>query len=145
MKSEFLTHLQVDYLDDENFFLLSVLRYQSAILGGIIEAEIRFVSDGSSVPRVPIIYELYGNRAHHESVIHDRLYRAIGHMIRVTFPDGSSQFVYVTKAMADSVFKEAMIVRGKKPYIVEGMYLGVKFGGRSSYESGPSRFKILDS
>lgn len=134
--SEFLTTLSGDWIDDERFKLTKPLLYQSDILlkeapnvkDGILEMMPGFVTDFSSVPRVPIIYELFGNRAHHESVPHDFMYQT--HL--------------VPKHMADRVFLEAMMVRKKPGYIRVPMYWGVVLGGGSSYDSGPSRYLILN-
>lgn len=143
-KSRFLTELDRRDLDDENSFLLSPLRYFSELLGGIIEVETGFVSDGSSTPRVPIVYDLYGDRSHREGFIHDRIYRAPNHVMNVEYPDGTVKLRTFAKSEADSIFKEAMIARGKPWYVVQGMFLGVKFGGLSSWLTGFQRFKIVD-
>jgi len=147
MKSEFLTTLDGRQIDDENFMLLADLRYQSAILGGIVTVPKGFVTDFASVPRVPIIYEAFGDYAHHESVVHDFLYQS--HMINVqplaqNGVIGAPILIPVSKSLADNVFKEAMICRKKPKWKVWGMYMGVVLGGASSYASGPSRFKILN-
>lgn len=145
MNPKFLTELETRDLDDKNFVLLSHLLYRSSILGGIMEAEEGFVSDGSSTPRIPVIFWLYGDRSHREGVIHDRLYRSPGHKIRILREDGTTVEISVSKNMADSVFKEAMEAREKAWYVKYGMWLGVKLGGFSSYRTGPERFKILTS
>lgn len=134
--SQFLTALAGEWIDDERFELLKPLRYQSDILlkefptikDGILEIVDGFVTDFASVPRVPIVYELFGDKAHHESVPHDFMY----------------QTHVVPKSVADRVFLEAMAVRGKPPYIRYPMYWGVVLGGQSSYDSGPSRYLVLN-
>lgn len=137
--SQFLTPLDGRWLDDDRFMLLSPLIYESGLLrrttglkgdlaDGILPIPAGFVTDFASVPRVPIVYTLFGDRAHHESVPHDFLYQT--HL--------------TTKPVADKLFREAMVARGKPGYIVEGMYWGVVLGGRSSYNSGPSRYKVLN-
>jgi len=143
LKSELLTELETRDLDDKNFVLLSPLRYRSKILNGIIEAEYGFVSDGSSTPRVPIIFELYGDVAHREGVLHDRIYRAKDHIMKIYQDDGTFVETFIPKHTADSVFKEIMIVRNKPFYQKEGMWLGVVIGGYESYRTGYSRFLIL--
>lgn len=139
---EFLTHLDKRDIDDKKFYLLAPLRYRSKLLGGIVEAEIGFESDGSSVPRVPIAYWFYGDRAHHESVIHDRLYRSPNRTITVALDNGSAKTVEITKGLADDVFLEAMAIRDKGYFIRKPMFWGVMWGGFSSWKSGPKRFKI---
>lgn len=135
--SKFLTTLAGEWLDDDvRFKLTQPLRYQSDILlkevplikDGILEIGKGFVTDFASVPRVPVAYYLFGDRAHHESVPHDYLYQT--HL--------------VSKSIADRVFLEAMKVRGKPVQIRLPMYWGVVLGGGSSYKSGPSRYLVLN-
>ena len=143
MEAKFLTELEVRYLDDENAVLLSPLWYQSKILNGILKIPQGFVNDFSSTPRVPIVYMAYGNRAHHEGVPHDFLYRSPDHLVEITREDGTVEKVIVSKFTADKVYLEAMGVRGKKTWIKFGMFLGVLFGGFSSYRTGHERFRIM--
>lgn len=141
--SKFLTRLGGDWMDDDRRFVLARdLIYQSDLLGklgygvkiegltmvGLIEVPKGFVTDFASVPRVPVIYTMFGDRAHHESVVHDYLY----------------QTNLVPRGVADKVFREAMVAQGKSKFISQGMYLGVVLGGRSSYKTGPSRYQVLN-
>lgn len=128
MESRFLTELESRDLDDKRIMLLRPLEYQSAILGKTITVPKGFVSDKASVPRVPIAYWLFGDRAHREAVIHDYIYQT--HMVE--------------KKVADKIFLEAMKARNKGVFVRVAMYWGVVLGGRSSYRSGPKRFKILN-
>lgn len=140
---KFLTELETRQLDDKNSVLLKPLQYRSEILGGILEVETGFISDGSSTPRVPFIYAFYGGRAHREGFVHDRLYRAPGHRVAIILADGSIKTIYVSKRTCDKTYMEAMIAREKEWYIRKGMYAGVYFGGFRSYRTGPERFKII--
>jgi hypothetical protein len=82
-----------------------------------------FQTDLASVPRVPVIFMLWGDRAHRPAVLHDYLYRKDS---RPT----------VTKAMADAFFREAILATetGFRGWFVAwGMWLGVVLGGWSSY------------
>lgn len=124
----FLTELDGRWLDDKRFMLLSDLVYESDILKATLTVPKGFVTDFASVPRVPIAYWLFGDRAHHESVPHDFLY----------------QTHKSSRADADKLFLEAMIVRKKPLYIRQPMYWGVVLGGASSYADGPERFEILN-
>lgn len=119
--SKFLTNLVIEQITDKIFSLVSPLIYQSDILGGFkIEVPAGFYSDGASVPRVPIAYMLFGDRAHHEAVLHDYLYR------RDSIPE-------VDFSTANDVFREAMKARDKSWLIRWPMYLGVKLGGYPNY------------
>lgn len=109
----FATKLYVDVLDDGLYKLTAPLVYYSDILAKEIESPEDRETDFASVPRVPIVYWFYGNRAHHESAIHDELYRS----------------GIVTRRTADRIFLEAMKSRGKGLFVRWGMYLGVRLGG----------------
>ena len=102
------------------------LVYQSKNLGKIIVPTF-FYTDLASVPRVPLIYMIWGNRAHREAVLHDFLYRK----------DAKPQLSF---SEANNIFKEAMISRGQPFYIYHPMWLGVTLGGKSSYH----RMNVMD-
>jgi len=120
MKSGFLTTLQGEWIDDKNFKLTSGLIYNSKLLNMTLKVPSGFITDFASVPRVPIAYTLFGNKAHHESVIHDYLYRTTPHLC--------------TRRQADNVFKEAMTSRKKGFFVKGSMWLGVRLGGKSSWK-----------
>jgi len=124
VKSQFVTELVVRSLDDSTWVLTEPLIYDSDIYNGRIVVPAGYRTDLASVPRVPIFYTAFGNRAHRESVVHDWLYGT--HL--------------VPRNAADRIFLEAMKVRGKALWIRQGMYWGVRIGGASSYESGPERY-----
>lgn len=83
-----------------------------------------FQTDLASVPRIPIVFLLWGDRAHREAVLHDYLYRV----------DAKPS---VTKTAADCLFKQAMISRGQPWSIYYPMWLGVKLCGGSAYHKLP--------
>jgi hypothetical protein len=120
MKSEFRTILVGEWVNDEVFKLHEDLIYYSELLGTDIIVPKGFETDFASVPRLPFIYSLFGDRAHHESVIHDYLYRTLPHIC--------------TREQADKVFLEAMTIREKNWFIRESMFIGVRFGGKSSWK-----------
>ena len=117
--SKFLSALDGRSVDDKLWLLLSPLHYESDILGPI-KVPLGFMTDFASVPRVPIAYMLFGDRAHRESVIHDYLYRT----------DSVPQATY---SQANDVFLEAMRVRGKGYFVRYAMYWGVVLGGWTAY------------
>jgi len=117
---QFMTELDVSLLDDDRVWVLnSPLVYVSEIVG-LVVVPTSLMTDFASVPRVPIVYYFYGNRAHRESVVHDYLFR-INSKPQATFDQ------------ANRVFREAMICRGKSKFVQKGMYAGVCVGGRGSY------------
>lgn len=156
LKSEFLTPLNYRPIDDKEYVLLSDLVYRSALLGGTITMPKGFVFDGASVPRIPIVYMLFGDRAHYEAVPHDFGYRSPGHIVQVDRPNGVVDLVLLTKKMCDDIFLEAMkvrqeeyekngIVKHRKGWFIRSfMWSGVWIGGYSSYKNGPKNFKIIE-
>lgn len=96
------------------------LVYYSIKLGRIIEIPELFQTDLASVPRVPIAYMMWGDKAHREAVLHDYLFRKNSDPV-------------VAFYLANYLFKEAMISRGQPVYIYNPMFWGVCLGGKSSY------------
>jgi len=117
--SKFLTELDGRCISDKIWMLLSPLRYESDILG-LIKVPTGFQTDFASVPRVPFVYEFFGDRAHREAVLHDYLYRI-------------DSIPLATYSQANAVFFEAMQERGKGPVVRYGMWWGVVLGGWTAY------------
>jgi hypothetical protein len=121
----FFTNLQDECVDDLAnsgrgiWKVLSPLSFQSDILDKTITVEPGFLTDYASVPRVPILYWLFGDTSHQPAVIHDWLYH---------------HHEVCDEATANLVFFEAMKAEGIPTWRRYAMYLGVKFGGRSSWE-----------
>ena len=129
MKSQFLTGLDITLKNDTDciYILDSPLEYYSESLKTKITVPIKFHTDFASVPRIPIIYELYGNRAHREAVIHDYL-----------FCKDSIPLVSFMKA--NWIFLEAMKARNKNFFIRQHMFAGVCIGSYFCFH----RRKVLD-
>ena len=119
--SKFLSELVIrECQSDDNLWQLDDdLNYQSDLVG-IVHIPAGFYTDLASVPRVPFIYESWGNRCHRASVIHDFLYRI----------DSVPQATY---RQANAVFREAMESTGAGWDIRWPMWLGVFLGGWTSY------------
>lgn len=96
LASRFLTALDVreecEY--DGTWRLLAPLRYESKLLGRMIEVPADFITDFASVPRLPLVYLAAGGRGNKAAVIHDWLYTT----------------QEVARSIADSVLAEAMAV-----------------------------------
>lgn len=122
MKSGFQTALNAELKDgnDRIWIVCKPLKCWSELLGRMIVVPPWFETDFASVPRVPVIYEAWGDRAHREAVLHDYLYRI-------------DSVPVVKKSEADNIFLEAMQSTGKPWYISRFMYWGVCLGGGSSY------------
>ena len=128
--AEFCTDLDCKLINNDSVWCLnSPLVYTSDIVGKV-EVPAGFETDFASVPRVPIAYSLFGDRAHREAVIHDYLYRT----------DSVPQ---VSRSKADNVFFEAMKVRGKSFFVRYSMYWGVVLGGWTAYHKKNVMEKIV--
>ena len=126
-KSGFMSELDAIFHDDSIYILAAPLIYWSAVLDCSITVPVGFQTDLASVPRLPVIYSLWGDRAHREAVLHDALYR-IDSVPSVSCPQ------------ANRVFLEAMESRGVSVWIRWPMYWGVCAFGWCSYH----RKKIKD-
>lgn len=119
-KAKFITSLVAESLQDGTWQLASDLVYYSKIYDNIIKVPTGWITDLASVPRsIPIVYAAFGDRAHHESVIHDRIYW-LGN---------------VKRKLADDIFLEAMICRKKPWWIRQGMYCGVRLFGWKAWKN----------
>lgn len=134
--SKFLTELNVRLREDGDhvFTLNTPLIYESDLLGCIVKVPHEYVSDISelaatvqnfetdlaSVPRLPFVYDLWGDRAHREAIIHDYLFRK----------DSKPVVSFMT---ANRVFLEAMKCRGKSWYIRYPMFWGACIGAYPAY------------
>jgi len=94
-----------------------------------------FETDLASVPRVPVIYEIWGDKCHREAVLHDYCYRLYA---SVMHPKGP--LTEISKEDADWYFRMAMISRGQPYYIYQPMYLAVRAFARRHYH----RMQIWD-
>jgi len=111
--AQFLSELDVHLQSgcDTVWILDAPLIYQSDIVGRV-EVPKDFQTDLASVPRIPFIFELFGNRAHRSAVVHDYLYRV-------------DSVPLATKLQADRVFFEAMAATDKPYYVRLCMFIGV--------------------
>lgn len=109
----------------------------------VITVPAGFETDLASVPRLPFIYTMWGDRAHREAVLHDYCYR-IGAVIH--YADG--RMLPIPKEDGDWYFRMAMIsesIEFKKKrqpyYIYQPMYLAVRCAGGSSFH----KKNVMDS
>jgi hypothetical protein len=89
-----------------------------------------FITDYASVPRAPLTYLLFGGRGNAAAVVHDYLYQ-------IHLPE-------VGKATADNVFREALGALGYNAATCWAMYKAVDLFGGPAFDSGPSRYKVLN-
>ena len=123
----FFSTLQVAKLPDGQWRLLAPLRYQSAVLGRLVEVPTGFLTDFSSVPRLPLAYLLAGDTAHEAAVVHDWLYQ-----VRIS-----------TRTQADAILAEAMAVTGEPRWRRGLMWAAVRVGGGWAWYTGPRRYSAL--
>lgn len=121
--SAFIGALRTDLIKDDEaglFELVLPFGYASDVAGKTFTAPIGFRTDFCSVPRVPIAYEMLGNRARMAGTIHDWLYTSHE----------------VDRKMADEVLREMLLLEGVDHFEAMEFYLAVRAGGGSHW--GPS-------
>lgn len=98
---KFLTELDVKRLPDKDgrkqWKLLAPLIYESSTVGLII-VPTGFITDFSSVPRLPFVYWFFGGRGDQEGVLHDFLY---------SNPHATGNGLTVDRSLADKVLRGA--------------------------------------
>lgn len=115
MMLEFLNEPVVRVLGPDAFqlqedFLVKVMDHTLVVPAG-------FVTDFESVPRLPVVYALFKNRAPKSATLHDWLYST-----RV-----------MPRATCDEIFLAAMEREGIPWWMRRAMYLGVRVGGAKAY------------
>jgi hypothetical protein len=130
--SMFVTELQLQVLRDARglplrsregkqlYMVLQTFIYASDI-AGVIAVPAGFVTDLGSVPRLPIIYLLFGDAFPWAAVVHDFLYSA---------KSGPT----VSRKMADDVLREACEVIGEPAWRRNAVWAAVRAAGGSRFE-----------
>lgn len=129
----FLNHLINEEIGELNgktiYSLRQALYYVTHEYETIVVPE-GFQHDLASVPRIPLAYAAWGDRAHREAVLHDYLYRCNSNPV-------------CTREEADYHFKMAMISRHQSWRIYYPMYLGVRMFGMFAYHKLNVEHKFL--
>jgi hypothetical protein len=129
--SRFLTPLQVQEVDEfANLWkLLAPLRYQSDLLGRVVEVPAGFVTDFASVPRLPFVFLAEGGKGDQAAVAHDWAY--------------STRFV--DRATADALLREALLATGYGQITAGAFYAAVRMFGQSHWtaENVPQSPEVL--
>ena len=118
----FKTKLQVES-DGKYWKLLTPLIFESTE-HGIIRVPAGFKTDFASVPRIPIVYSMFGNTSHSAAVIHDWLYSGRGG---------------VTRKGADEVFVEAMKAKKQSEWRRKPMFWAVRLFAGFAYSKEKKR------
>ncbi len=79
-------------------------------------------SDFCSVPRVPLAYDMLGNRARKSGAVHDQLYKS--HI--------------VPRETADQVLREMLLLDGVGHFEAQEFYLAVRMFGGSHWGPDPA-------
>lgn len=114
---EFKTKLQVES-DGKDWRLLQSLIFDSDEYG-IIRVPVDFKTDFASVPRLPLVYSLFGNTSHSAAVVHDYLY---------------SGQMNISRKGADEIFIEAMKSRKQSKWRRKPMFWAVRLFSGFAYK-----------
>lgn len=118
--SEFHGDLIVKLVQDDRqglWELVQPLSFQSDLLGRVITAPVGYRTDFCSVPRVPFVFDILGDRARKSGTLHDWLYSS-----------------HITdRKTADDVLREMLLVDGIGPTEARMFYLAVRAGGGSHW------------
>ncbi len=83
-----------------------------------------FITDFASVPRIPLIFDAFGDRANLAATLHDWLYCVDPVTKKHPVPD---------RETADALLREAAIAQGVPHWVAEALYQGVRVGGESHW------------
>lgn len=123
--SAFVGDLMVKLVQDDEsgiWELLAPFSFQSSTTGTTITAPQGFRTDFCSVPRVPLAYDMLGNRARMSGTIHDYLYTTH------EFP----------REVADQVLREMLTVNDVGDFEAEIFYQAVRAYGGSHWGPTPT-------
>lgn len=115
--SGFYGNLEVVQIEENKWRILTPLKYQSNILGNVLEVPAGFVTDFTTVPRLPVVYLLFDGYGDRAAVVHDYLYRS----------------GIKSRATCDLVFREALIADGVSSWRATLMYAAVRTFGIKFY------------
>lgn len=120
--STFLTPLEVTPLEDGvNWRVEQAFDFESVVLQAVIAVPAGFVTDFASIPRA--LWTIVGaptGKYTRAAVVHDLLYR--------------TPTILCTRALADNVLYEAMVVSRVEGIQRWAIYRGVRLGGGSSFK-----------
>lgn len=127
---------------------ISPLIFHSEKYGDLL-VPVGFRTNYASVPRLPLVFLLAGDKAHKPASLHDLCY-TIHALLRVSFDvaAGTYQFLQrlpIDREQADDLFLECL---DKEPLVGEGlakaMHTGVRWFGRSSWEDDTNILQLPD-
>jgi hypothetical protein len=105
-----------------------------------------FETDLASIPRIPVVWFLWGDRVHREGALHDFAYRQDSYYFIID-DDGSliKVDVQISRSDADDLLKEAIESQSKSHdaqpwWISKPIWAGVRVGGWYAYH----KMKVAD-
>lgn len=122
--SAFIGNLDTRLIKDDKDGLVQLLApfsFQSDRLKRTFTAPVGFQTDYCSVPRVPLAYDMLGNRARMSGTIHDWLYSSHE----------------TTREEADQVLHEMLLIDGVSECEAGQFYLAVRMFGASHWGPDP--------
>lgn len=131
----FRTHLEmreVGEIKGRSIYLLLLPLIYEDEMGARIVVPAGFQTDLASVPRLPVVYLAWGDRAHREAVLHDYAYRI----------DAEPKLSFMR---ANTLFLEAMCSNGVKDSIRWPMFLAVCACGYSSYNKLNINYQFVET
>lgn len=105
--------------------LIAPLEYQ-ADDGTVYSVPIGFITDLASVPRIPLLFDIFGDRADLATTLHDWLY---------SIDPVTGRHPVADRETADKLLKEAALSQGCSIEVAEALFLGVRAGGESHWAS----------
>lgn len=114
--AHFATPLEARWLDAKRREILRSLVFYSAHMDRVFVVPVGFITDLASVPRLPVIYWLFGGVADEAAALHDYLYTGI-----------------ISRKDADEVFAEACKATGKNALTRGPMWAAVRVAGGLHY------------
>ena len=124
--SAFIGNLDVRLVQDSAGGLWSLLvpfSYRSDLAGVTITVPSGFDTDFCSVPRVPLIYDMLGDRARRSGTVHDWLYTC-------------QRF---TREESDMILREMLEVDGIDHIESQAMYEAVRLCGGAHWLTNPNK------
>lgn len=121
--AKFLSKLETELVDQQaaegrgTWRITAPLLFQSDVAGQTITVPTDFITDYASVPRIPLVFDIFGDIASEAAVIHDYLYKT----------------TILSRQTADEVLREAALATGCAHWKAMGLYLGVRVGGASHF------------
>ncbi len=125
MTAHFLTDLELRLVDDQAaqgrglWELISDLEYYSEVARATFVVSKGFQTDLESVPRVPVVFTILGDRFARPAALHDALY--------------AGEFPSISREMADKILEEAILATGGNPTEAKMVYEGVRAFGESHW------------